>query len=84
VCKEEKEKAENLENCSFGVMGEILKTLQREEEELEQTKTCLREVPAINTRNDQIEILKEINSNLKEIIEIQKAILEEVIKNRIE
>ena len=84
MCKEEKEKAENLENCSFGLMGEILKTLQREEEELEQTKTCLREIPANNTRNDQIEILKEINSNLKEIIEIQKAILEEVIKNRIE
>jgi hypothetical protein len=84
VCKEDKTKAENLENCGFGVMGEILKTLQREEEELDQTIACLRGVPVINTTYDQMEILKEINANLKEIIEIQKAILEEVIKNRIE
>jgi hypothetical protein len=84
VCKEDKTKAENLENCSFGVMGEILKTLQREEEESDQTIACLRGVPAVNTTYDQMEILKEINANLKEIIEIQKAILEEVIKNRIE
>jgi len=84
VCKEDKAKAENPENCSFGVMGEILRTLQREEKELEQTRTCLKEVTDNNTTQDQIEILKEINSSLKEIIEIQKAILEEVIKNRIE
>jgi hypothetical protein len=84
VCKEDKSEANNLENCGFGVMGEILKTLQREEEELDQTVTCLKEVTAINKTQDQMEILKEINANLKEIIEIQKAILEEVIKNRIE
>ena len=84
MCKEDKAKAENLENCSFGVMGEVIRTLQREEEELEQTRTCLKEVTAINTAQDQIEILKEINANIKEIIELQKAILEEVIKNRIE
>lgn len=84
MCKEDKAKAENRENCGFGVMGEILKTLQQEEEELEQTVTCLREVTNINTTQDQVEILKEINENLKEILEIQKAILEEVIKNRIE
>ena len=84
MCKEDKEESKNPDKCGFGVMGEILKTLQREEAESEQTRTCLREVPAINTTNDQMERLKEINANLKEIIEIQKAILEEVIKNRIE
>jgi hypothetical protein len=84
VCKDDKAESDKLENCGFGVMGEILKTLQREEEELEQTRTCLREVTATNAMQDQMKILKEINANLKEIIEIQKAILEEVIKNRIE
>jgi len=84
VCKEDKADADKLENCDFGVMGEILKTLQREEEELEQTRTNLREITATNAIQDQMEILKEINAKLKEIIEIQKAILEEVIKNRIE
>ncbi len=84
MCKEDKADAENREKCGFGVMGEILKTLQREEEEIEQTRTCLREVTAINTTQDQVEILKEINANLKEILGIQKAILEEIIKNKIE
>jgi hypothetical protein len=84
VCKEDKAEAENREKCGFGVMGEILKTLQREEEEFEQTRTCLREATANNTSQDQVEMLKEINATLKEILEIQKAILEEVIKNRIE
>ena len=82
--KEDKEDADKLENCGFGVMGEILKTLQREEEELEQTRTSLKEITATNAIQDQMEILKEINANLKEIIYIQKAILEEVIRNRIE
>ena len=84
MCKDDKAETENRENCSFGVMGEILKTLQREEEELDHTRTSLREVTTTNEMQDQMEILKEINANLKEIIEIQKAILEEVIKNRIE
>ena len=84
MCKEDKEEADKLENCGFGVMGEILKTLQREEEDLEQTRTNLGEITATNAIQDQMEILKEINAKLKEIIEIQKAILEEVIKNRIE
>jgi hypothetical protein len=84
VCKEDKTEAENREKCGFGVMGEILKTLQQEEEELEQTKICPREVTAINTMQDQMEVLKEINANIKEILEIQKAILEEIINNKIE
>ncbi len=84
MCKEDKADADKLENCGFGVMGEILKTLQSEEEELEQTRTSLREITATNAIQYQMEILKEINAKLKEIIEIQKAILEEVIKNRIE
>ncbi len=84
MSKDDKAEDDNLENCGFGVMGEILKTLQREEEELEQTRTSLREVSTTNATQDQVEILKEINAKLKEIIEIQKAILEEVIKNRIE
>lgn len=84
MCKEDKAEADNSESCGFGVMGEIIRNLQREEEELEQTRTNLREITATNAIQDQMEILKEINAKLKEIIEIQKAILEEVIKNRIE
>ena len=84
VSKDDKAEADNLENCGFGAMGEILKTLQKEEEELEQTRTSLKEVITTNTAQEQVEILKEINAKLKEIVEIQKAILEEVIKNRIE
>ncbi|OEU41621.1 hypothetical protein BGV40_13950 [Methanosarcina sp. Ant1] len=59
-------------------MGEIIRNLQREEEELEQTVTCLKEVAEINKTQDQIEILKEINASLKEIAETQRAILEEI------
>ena len=84
MCKEDRSEAKNPESCGFGVMGEILKTLQREEEELEQTRICLREATATNTTQDQMEILKEISANLKEILKIQKEILEEIIKNRIE
>jgi hypothetical protein len=83
VYKKDEAEENNRENRDFGVMGEILKTLQKEEEELEQTVTCLKEATEINTRQDQIEILKEINASLKEITKIQKAILEEVTKNKI-
>lgn len=83
--KDDKSEVSNPERCSFGVMGEILRTLQREEEELEvQSRTGLKEVTALNTIQDQMETLKEINTTLKEILEIQKAILDEIIKNRIE
>jgi hypothetical protein len=57
VCKEYKAEADNSESCDFGVMGEIIRNLQREEEELEQTVTCLKEVAEINKTQDQIEIL---------------------------
>jgi hypothetical protein len=79
VCKENKAEADDSESRGFGVMGEVLRTLQKEEEELEQTVTCLKEVTEINTTQEQmIEILKEINTSLKEIAETQKAILEEI------
>jgi hypothetical protein len=80
VCEEDKPKADNQENCGFGVMGEILRNLQREEEEFEQTVTCLKEVTEINKKQDQIEILKEISMNLKVIAETQKSILKELRK----
>lgn len=83
MCKEDKEESKNPDKCGFGVMGEILRTLQKEEEELEQTRIDLKEATAINIQ-DQMEIIKEINANIKEIIEIQKAILEEIIKNKID
>lgn len=78
MCKEDKAEADNSESCGFGVMGEIIRNLQREEEELEQTVTCLKEVAEINKTQDHIEILKEINASLKEIAETQRAILEEI------
>jgi hypothetical protein len=83
VCKEDKPKVETSENCGFGAMTEIIRNLGREEEELEQIRICPGEVPAINTAQDQIELLKEISTKLKEIAETQKAILEEIKKNKI-
>jgi hypothetical protein len=84
VCKEDKPKVETSENCGFGAMTEIIRNLEREEEELEQIKICPGKVPAINTAQNQIELLNEISTTLKEIAETQKAILEEIKNNKIE
>ncbi|KKH48737.1 hypothetical protein [Methanosarcina sp. 1.H.A.2.2] len=64
----------------FGVLGDVLRELQREE--VEQTETYLVETPETNTTQKTIEIMTEINATLKEIAETQKKILEEIKKNK--
>lgn len=64
----------------FGVMGDILRELQREESEY--TETCEVEISESNRTKRMLELITEINTTLKEIAETQKKILEEVQKSR--
>ena len=80
MCHEDKAEASTDNRCEFGVLAEVLLTLQREE--LEQTETCPPEIPETNITQNTIEIMTEINTTLKEIAETQKSILEEIKKNR--
>jgi tRNA(Ser,Leu) C12 N-acetylase TAN1 len=66
----------------FGVLGNVLRELQREE--FEEIETCLEEIQETSMTQSTTEILAEINSTLKEIAETQKKILEEIQKNRTE
>lgn len=66
----------------FGVLGNVLRDLQREE--FEEIETCLEEIQETSMTQSTTEILAEINSTLKEIAETQKKILEEIQKNRTE
>jgi len=79
---EDKANADAGKNCGFGVLTEVLRTLQKEE--LEQTETCPTEIPEVNTTQNMIEIITEINTTLKEIAETQKKILEEIKRNKTE
>lgn len=62
--------------CEFGVLADVLLTLQREE--LEQTETCPAETQEASIKQNTVELLIEINATLKEIVETQKGILEEI------
>lgn len=64
----------------FGVLGNVLMELQREE--LEEIDTCLEETRKAGVTQNTAEILAEINASLKEIAATQKKILEELQKNR--
>ena len=64
----------------FGVMGDILRELQREESEY--TETCEVEISESNRTKRMLELITEINTTLKEIAETQKKILEEIQKSR--
>ncbi|AKB74313.1 hypothetical protein MSLAZ_1052 [Methanosarcina lacustris Z-7289] len=66
----------------FGVLGDVLRELQREE--MEETETCLVEIQETVITQNTMEILTEINATLKEIAETQKKILEEIKKNKAE
>lgn len=91
MCHEDKAAACVDNSREFGVMAEVLRTLQREE--LEQTETCIMEISEastkqsmidISTTQGMIDIMTEINATLKEIAETQKRILEEIKKNNTE
>ncbi|HWR26203.1 MAG TPA: hypothetical protein VN278_08170 [Methanosarcina sp.] len=66
-------------SCEFGVLGEVLRTLQKEE--LEQTETHQIAVSETHPTENILELISEINTTLKEIAETQKKILEEIKKN---
>ncbi len=80
--KEDKAAAGADKSREFGVLGGILQELQREE--LESVEACQVEVSETSTTNRMLELITEINTTLKEIAEVQKKILEEVQKNKIE
>jgi len=79
---EDEETVNDEKSREFGVLGDVLRELQREE--MEETDTCLVEVQETIITQNTIEILTEINATLKEIAETQKRILEEIKKNKAE
>jgi len=60
----------------FGVMGELLRALQKEE--MEQTEISPEKIPEARITQSTIDLMTEINATLKEIAETQKSILEEL------
>jgi hypothetical protein len=80
--EEDKVKAGVDKGREFGVLAEVLRTLQREE--LEQTDTCIMEISEASTPQSMIDTMTEINATLKEIAETQRSILGEIKKNRAE
>ncbi|HWQ48542.1 MAG TPA: hypothetical protein VN414_06265 [Methanosarcina sp.] len=64
----------------FGAMGELLRELQKEE--LEQNESSPAEIPEVQTTKNTTELMAEINATLKEIAETQKSILEELKRSK--
>lgn len=79
---EDKVDMDDSENRGFGAMGEILRTLQKEEEEL--AKICETQIPETEITQRTLELISEINKTLKDIAETQKKILEELKKKSLE
>jgi CRISPR/Cas system CMR-associated protein Cmr1 (group 7 of RAMP superfamily) len=77
--KEDEAKTGAEKSCEFGVLGEVLRTLQIEE--LKQTETYQLEVSETCPTENIRELISEINETLKELAETQKKILEEIKKN---
>lgn len=77
---EDKAEASADRSREFGVLGDVLRELQREE--LEEVEECLAVIPETSMTENTIEIMAEINATLKEIAETQKRILEEIKKSR--
>lgn len=64
----------------FGAMGELLRALQKEEQE--QPETSPAETPEARITQNTIQLMTEINETLKEIAETQKSILEEIKRSK--
>ena len=79
---EDEETVNDEKSREFGVLGDVLLELQREE--MEETEKCLVEIQETIITQNTMEILTEINATLKEIAETQKKILEEIKKNKAE
>lgn len=86
--REDEERVNDKKWNEFGVLGDVLLELQREE--MEETETCQAEAPETpetpetGITQNTVEILTEINATLKEIAETQKRILEEIEKDNAE
>jgi len=83
--REDEERVNDKKWNEFGVLGDVLLELQREE--MEEPETCQAEAPETpetGITQNTVEILTEINATLKEIAETQKRILEEIEKNKAE
>ncbi len=84
---EDEEKGNNKKWNEFGVLGDVLLELQKEE--MEENEACQVEtretgITQNTVEKNTVEILTEINATLKEIAETQKRILEEIEKNKAE
>ncbi|MDY9926701.1 hypothetical protein [Methanosarcina sp.] len=79
---EDKAAASDDKSREFGVLGDVLRELQREE--MEHTETCQVEISETSIIKGMLELITEINTTLKEIAETQKKILEEVQKKKTE
>jgi hypothetical protein len=77
---EDKAASNDDKSRDFGVLGDVLRELQREESE--HTETCQVENSEAIITKGMLELITEINITLKEIAETQKKILEEIQKNR--
>jgi hypothetical protein len=64
----------------FGAMGQLLRELQ--EEEMEQNESSPEETREVGITKNTTELMVEINATLKEIAETQKSILEEIKRSK--
>jgi len=64
----------------FGAMGQLLRELQ--EEEREQNDSSPEETQETGITKNTTELMVEINATLKEIAETQKSILEEIKRRK--
>lgn len=71
-----------VKKSEFGVLADVLRTLQMEE--MEEFQEHFAEVSETTTNQDTKGIIVEINNTLKEIAETQKKILEEIKRIRTE
>lgn len=78
--KKDKIGVDDTESCSFGVMGEILRTLQNEED---LAKSCEIQTPESEISHRTLDLISEINKTLQDIAETQKRILEELKKKNL-
>jgi len=81
-CEDKSGTGGTFEDRGFGVMGEILRTLQ--EEELEQAESQQLEMQETAFTKKIMETLIEMDTTLKEILDTQKQILEEIKKSKLE
>ncbi len=78
--QEDKTMAISDKSREFGAMGQLLRELQ--DEEREQNDSSPQEIQEIGITKNTTELMVEINATLKEIAETQKSILEEIKRRK--